>query len=295
MKKVILFLAIVLCYSTTNAQDAVFKTYEDFVKGTGEPIQDLIEARGGFAARHIIVKDLNGEKVKYEWKDIWGYTYKGFLFRVLEHHLYAMLVETGKINYWINGSAGVHLLFHPESQIGSYSADEPECYLSVGTLDNGLYSMPTPHKKRDYPDFKKDHPEFQEVFDCIENNNLDDCVHNYNLVNKPLKEYQAELAKNPGTSYLLSNFGQYFLNMAKGAKPGNGLSTSVNLDSALIYLNKAYDIDPKNTRTIKSLIYSYMLKGDCDNTWKFYNILDKLDIYTVHFKLKKEIKENCKK
>src|ERR1035437_5289648 len=144
-------------------------TYDDFVRGTGEQIQDVIrgwEGTFGFNVRFI---NSNGEKTKLSNRSFWGFIYKGHFLRTKGYEL-AMLVDTGKINFWINGYAGLGMLWHPnDNTAGSFLAGESECFLSVGSGNAKLYSMPTqPHVKKDFKEFCRDYPQFDEVTSAMD-------------------------------------------------------------------------------------------------------------------------------
>lgn len=303
MRKVVLFFAVVLIYSVCHAQNetVLYNTYDEFVKGAGDKMDDdwirWTESTFGRSVKF----NKGGAKVKYQTGDFWGFIYHGQLFRCCGKEL-GMLLENGKITYWINGFAGLDMISRPD-QPGSFAAGESECFLSVGPGNAKMYRMPiAKHVRRDFEDFKKDYPQFAEVTDCMDiagfsgiYASVQKCVHQYNLAHKSVKDFQSELAADPNNSMLLHNYGQYFLSIVRGTIPNNGKSSSINLDSAFIYLKKAYDIDPKNALLVSNLSLVYMLKGNCDEAWRLFNMIYDIDHYFNYSPLKKELKANCKK
>jgi len=117
----------------------------------------------------IKFKSVDGKETdKYNPRDIWGFIFKGQFFRSVDNEL-AMLVDTGKINYYINGFAGIGILTNPDHSAGHYMESESSCFLSPGDVTSKIYKMPlnTFEKKEDFRQLKKDFPQYKDVFDCM--------------------------------------------------------------------------------------------------------------------------------
>ena len=68
-----------------------------------------------------------------------------------------------------------------------------------------------------------------------------------------------------------------------------------NLESAITYFNKSYQLDPtdQNTTFIHSTCYLY--KSDCDNAWKFYNECKALGGQPITEDYTNTLNQECKK
>ncbi len=190
MKPALLFLAIAMVCSSAIAQTTIYKTYEDFVNGKGEKMDDeyikTFESSFGMALRF---KNTEGEIVKYKPKELWGFTYKGVFFRSVGGEL-AMLQDSGTISYYLNGYAGIGMLKNPGQTVGHYLAGESQCFLSVGDINAKIYKMAlNPIQKRDYPKFKKDYPDFEDFYDCATN------YYDYEIVRKCVQEFNNKQKK----------------------------------------------------------------------------------------------------
>ncbi len=167
MKNVLLsFLLLIVCFCT-NAQTIVYKTYENFEKNEGEKMEeDFYKTREGTFGHSVKFKDANGKVTKYSPKDLWGFLYKGHLFRSVKGEL-AMLQDTGTINFWLNGFASLSLLADSTRKQGYYFESESQCYLSSGDINAKLYRMPVSILvMRDWKEFKKDFPDYDDFVEC---------------------------------------------------------------------------------------------------------------------------------
>jgi len=188
MKKMILTSAVMLACLAISAQVKLYKTYEDFVNERAETFDnEYIGWKESTFGMAIKFKNDEGQLVKYKIKDFWGFVYKDHLFRSVGSEL-AMLQDTGKIYYYMNGFAALDLISRPEQHSGYFAAGETYCFTSADSVNADIYRMPiSPIDKRDYKALKKDHPEFNELFDCIR---LTRSVQlNYQIIRRCVKEF----------------------------------------------------------------------------------------------------------
>ena len=68
-----------------------------------------------------------------------------------------------------------------------------------------------------------------------------------------------------------------------------------NIDSAIYYLKKSYQLDPKNENTLFKLSTVYYYTDDCENAWKFYDECMILGGQAITDSYKKDLKKKCKK
>ncbi len=112
---------------------------------------------------------------------------------------------------------------------------------------------------------------------------------------KAEKQYQEGLAVNPKNTHLLTDYGTYFMDQYYGIQPIDEKSALTNLDSAITYMVKSYQLDPKDQNTTFKLSICYWNKDDCDNAWKYYDICKELGGQPITEDYTIELKEKCKR
>ena len=71
--------------------------------------------------------------------------------------------------------------------------------------------------------------------------------------------------------------------------PMNKEKALIELDSAMTYMTKFYNLDSTDQQTTYKLSILYLNKGDCDNAWKYYDECKSLrsqlitETYTKYF------------
>ena len=147
----------------------VYKTYDDYKNKKGI-VYDELKTYGN-TGRFTMKVAKDGTKVKYSWKDFWGFSYKNKLFRSTSISGIVMLVMDGKkILYYENGLAHLAMLYSDSSSGG---ASGSVCFFSK-TIISEIYLIPTPFvmtagsKKKAYKDFKSKNLEYSSLFKCIE-------------------------------------------------------------------------------------------------------------------------------
>lgn len=181
MKNISSLLSILFFSSGLYSQTKVFYTYDDFLNDKGEVMDDEFAntSQSTFGIT-IIFKSTAGEKKKFKPKEIWGFYFKGNLFRTVGNKEIGMLTDTGRINYYVNGCGAISKLSNPGSY-GGYLANQSPAYLSADSLNSPMYRMPlNEYETRDWKDFKKDYPSFTEFYDCVN-------VPNYNIIRECVK------------------------------------------------------------------------------------------------------------
>ena len=93
---------------------------------------------------------------------------------------------------------------------------------------------------------------------------------------KAEKQYLEGLAINPKNTHLLTDYGTYFMAQYYNLQPIDEKGALTNLDSAITYMTKSFQLDPTDQNTTFKLSICYWNKGDCDNAWKQY------DVFTTH-------------
>lgn len=85
------------------------------------------------------------------------------------------------------------------------------------------------------------------------------------------KQYVEGLVINPQNTHLLTDFATYLFVQYILLQPTSERDAMKNLESALLYLNRSYQINPKDQITTFKLSTCYLYRADCDNAWKFYD------------------------
>ena len=186
MKITICILFVFSICLSLQAQTKIFKSYEEYVNGTGKTIDgNYTDWVSGTFGSLIKITKSDGKVEKIHLKEFWGFTNQGYIFRKLGFEL-AVLVDTGKINFWYNGMAAVRLL--PSLKANVTLVGHPDehslCYLSVGDINAPIYKMDFLYGQKYFKRFKKDFPDYDDFYDCLEKyllyNEVRKCVNTYN-------------------------------------------------------------------------------------------------------------------
>jgi hypothetical protein len=177
MKLILIILLPLFAFNFAKAQTKVFKSYEEYKSNTGEEMDsEFIYTNEVDLTRMVRVtfKTLDGNKVRYHPREIWGFKFMNHLFRSTDNNQFAMLIDTGKIYYYENGIGSIWAL--KKNGEGHYMAWETFCFISVGLAEE-VYTI-----KRS--NFTKNHPELDDFFTCLKDKDshspILDCVKSYN-------------------------------------------------------------------------------------------------------------------
>lgn len=109
------------------------------------------------------------------------------------------------------------------------------------------------------------------------------------------EQYREGLAIDPRNTHLLTDYGTYFMAQYYGLQPVDPQSAAANLDSALMYMNRSYQLDASDPNTAFKLSACYFNKKDCDNAWKYYEVCEALGGQPITEAYTKELKKTCKR
>jgi len=112
---------------------------------------------------------------------------------------------------------------------------------------------------------------------------------------KAEKQYQEGLAINPNNTHLLTDYGTFFMAQYYGLQPIDEKGALTNLESAITYMVKSYQLEPIDQNTTFKLSICYWNKGDCDNAWKYYDICKALGGQPITEDYTKDLKKKCKR
>ena len=191
MKKafsLLLFLGFCIQFIAVAQEDVItYKIFDDYKLERGVNIGQLQGLKISIFGKVTLITNFNGSKEKLPLEDVWGFSYKGELFRVFKGLLPAKLVDKGSLNYYENGIAHLDMLMNNTSN-GEFS-NGPYCFFSFG-IDGEIVSCPKQmHASQPYRYFKryrKKNFSKSEVLDCMESYKFDHylirrCVAEYNF------------------------------------------------------------------------------------------------------------------
>lgn len=111
---------------------------------------------------------------------------------------------------------------------------------------------------------------------------------------KAEEQYKQGLALDPKSTHLLTDYGTYFMAQYYALQPLPGSKAEQFLDTAIIYMNKSYQIDPSDQNTSFKLSVAYWNKDDCENAWKYYDACKALGGQPITDEYTKDLKKKCR-
>lgn len=179
-----------------TGETKVFLTYEDFLNDNGIPFEQQYYAYGAGPLElnyFLKFKTQDGKTKKFHHDEMWGFLYKGQLFRVVDNYDFAMLLESGKVMFWINGLQGMDIVSHDDGRNEIFlGKDRANSFISLDNLNGKIYKMPNfRYKMHDFSNFKKEHPECESLYNCfnlistieVTFESIRNCVIEYNKIN----------------------------------------------------------------------------------------------------------------
>jgi len=112
---------------------------------------------------------------------------------------------------------------------------------------------------------------------------------------KAKNQYEEGLSQNPNNTHLLTDYGTYFMAQYYGLEPIDKDAAATNLDSAITFMLKSYQLDKTDQNTTFKLSICYWNKGDCDNAWKFYDECKELGGQPITEAYTMDLKKKCKR
>lgn len=195
-KRGLIFSCLFLVSLLTQAQTGIYKTYEDFLKGNLEKMDDDIKLSESSLGFTIKFTSPDGNKVKYSPKENWGFLFKGSLFRSDDRGDVVFVLDTVKLCSYENGTGHLRMLMN-DTKYGSFLQGYSS-YLSLD-LKSKIYPMPFlcdgcrngngVASRKYYRDFMDEYPQFQSLYDCIDKTAL------YRLARPCIVEYHKSKKK----------------------------------------------------------------------------------------------------
>lgn len=110
----------------------------------------------------------------------------------------------------------------------------------------------------------------------------------YNRLDLAREQYQIGLEKDPDNSRILTDLGTTYMTEYFQTK---NLSY---LDTAISYLSTSYEKDPYNQNTLYKISSCYLMRNDCENAIKYYDVCMSEGGDPVTEEYKVAIKNSCK-
>lgn len=107
------------------------------------------------------------------------------------------------------------------------------------------------------------------------------------------QQFVEGLAVNPNNTHLLTDYGTYFLMQYYGLTSQDSTAALANLEHGINNLLKSYALDSKDQNTSFKLSLCYLIKGDCNNAQKYYNICKSLGGQPVTEEFIKDLLSKC--
>jgi tetratricopeptide (TPR) repeat protein len=106
--------------------------------------------------------------------------------------------------------------------------------------------------------------------------------------------YVQGLSINPKNTHLLTDYGTYFMMQSANLAVVSVKDSKANLDSAITYLKKSFELDPKNQNTSYKLSACFFNKDDCKLAVQFYNACRALGGDPIVPEYTEALKKRCK-
>lgn len=112
---------------------------------------------------------------------------------------------------------------------------------------------------------------------------------------KAKEQYDEGLSEDPNNTHLLTDLGTYYMAQYYGLEPIDKKAAISNLDSAMTYMHRSYELDNTDQNTTFKLSTLYWNKGDCDNAWKFYKECEAQGGQPISEAYTNDLKKKCKR
>jgi len=112
---------------------------------------------------------------------------------------------------------------------------------------------------------------------------------------KAQQQYLDGLLIDANNTHLLTDYGTYFMAQYYALQPIDNKNALANLDSAINYMTKSYQINAKDPNTTFKLAVCYYAKKDCNNAWKYYDECVLLGGQPITEDFTKALKQQCKR
>ncbi len=152
------------------AQTMVYRSVADHQNKRGEDMGEYVDI-APVMGQYVLFFNRKGEEVKVRCKDIWGFVYKGVLFRTgPDGHAPVRLMTKGAVCYYENGFA--HLTMQRDrTEHAGYDTGHAS-YLSrhlEGEVVPAVFK--NDDKRSASARFRQAHPQFEKLFVCIGDTN----------------------------------------------------------------------------------------------------------------------------
>lgn len=162
-----LLAALALCAAfAADAQNAIFRTYKEYVDSTGLPVHGVIDVEPHMG-RFVVTYSADGKGQRIPCKKIWGFRYNNILFRIEpEGDMPVRLMSHGAVYYWENGFAHLHMQ-HDSTEASGFEYGRI-AYLSKDVQSAIVpASFTTDDTRSASAKFRDAYPAYGSMVDCI--------------------------------------------------------------------------------------------------------------------------------
>lgn len=164
--RTVLLVLVVLLSVVLPAQTMVYRTVSDYRAQQGEDMGEYVDI-APVMGQYVLFFNRKGQEEKMRCKEIWGFVYKGVLFRTgPDAHAPVRLMAKGAICYYENGFA--HLTMQRDRTENAGYDTGHASYLSrhlEGELVPAIFK--TDDTRSASARFRQAHPQFEALFVCI--------------------------------------------------------------------------------------------------------------------------------
>ncbi len=149
-----------------KAQVEVFNSTYDYTNNVSTKYADFVKIKKADKGSDALFLDGNGKKVTINSFNMWGFKYKGMLFKFDNngptHYPLVAVISVGKIVYYENGTARMQMLKNGSNR-GSYvKYDEGYEFYYGEALNGGMY-----HENEIARSLLIGNPQYKELCDCL--------------------------------------------------------------------------------------------------------------------------------
>lgn len=191
--KILYVVLFVFCTSTLKSQVELYRTYKDFLNESGEEYTDVMMAV--LSSNGVTFRFFQGEeKTKVKSKAMWGFKFKGVLFRSdIKNNTFMCVMSTDKIVYYTHGQAYFDKIRGGTDRVGAvlgygnyaYLSEEinSELYYITGAQLRMMKGEKTVIDSKELGRLESDNPEYASLCKCISNVErlweIDTCVQKF--------------------------------------------------------------------------------------------------------------------
>lgn len=249
----------------------------------------------------------NDRKIKDEYSDTTNYKMKNILIPILTLFTFTAIAQQITIEQW-NEEAKTNIRLLPKygySQKTDAQKKSDQEFIETALKQDSTNRKASNHLislgfKYLYRDIKTAMYRFNQAY-LLDSTNTD-IYWGFGAIYMTLgdyakaeKQYLEGLAIQPNNTHLLTDYGTCFRAHYYNLQPVDEKIALTNLEKAITYMLKSYQLDPNDQNTTYKLSICYWNKGDCENAWKYYDTCKTQGGQPITEDYTKDLKKKCKR